>query len=207
MSWVAVGVTAASVVMSYQGGQEGKAAANKEAALQLQAGQQRKAAAEFEANVLESNATQRIAIAQRDMFDAQRTTRLVQSRAQAVAAASGGGATSPTALTVMGAMAKEGAYNASRALYSGEEAARGMRLQAFEKRAEGEFAEIGGDLQSQAAQGRGRAAEYQSYASIASSVGGMYGKYGGRGFGSSGSGSGAVNLNSGGAGDVNSTYG
>lgn len=178
MSWVAVGVTAASVLMSYQAGQEGKAAANKEAQLQQQSGQMRKAAANLEANVLETQATQRIAVAQRDMLDSQRMTRLIQSRAQAVGAASGGGATSPTALTLMGTIAKEGAYNASRAMYSGEEAARAMRLQAFEKRAEGEFAEVGGNLQSEATQGQGRAAEYRSYASITSSVGGLYGKYG-----------------------------
>lgn len=178
MSWVAVGVTAASVAMSYVAGQQGKRAANKEAELQRQSGEQRKAAANFEANVLESNATQRIAIAQKEMFDAQRTTRIVESRVQALAAASGGGATSPTALNVMGNIAKEGAVNASRAMYSGEEAARAMRLQAFENRAQGEFAQTGGVLQAEAAMSRGRSIEYQSYASIASSVGGLYGKYG-----------------------------
>lgn len=178
MSWVAVGITGASLLMSYQAGQEGKAAANKEAKLQRQAGAQRQAAANFEANVLETNATQRIAVAQRDMLDAQRMTRLVQSRAQAVGAASGGGATSPTVLTLMGTMAKDGAVNASRAMYSGEEAARTMRLQAFENRVSGQFAQIGGSLQSEATQGRGRATELQSYASITGTAGGLYGKYG-----------------------------
>lgn len=177
MSWVAVGVTAVSIGMSYEAGQQGKAAAGREAQLQQQAGRARKAAANFEADVLETQATQRIAIAQRDMVDAQRTAQLVQSRAQAVSAASGGG-TGGTALTIMGNIAKEGAYNASRAMYSGEEAARTMRMQAFEKRAEGEFAEAGGNLQSEAALSRGQAAQYSSYASIAGSVGGLYGKYG-----------------------------
>lgn len=189
MSWVAVGVTAASVVVSYQGGQEGKKAAGKEAEFQRLAGQKRKEAADFEANVLEVQATQKIAAAQRDMLDVQRITRLAESRAQALSAASGGGATSPTALNIIGNLSREGAYNAARALYSGEETARTMRLQAFEKRQEGEFAEIGGNMQAEAAQGRGKAAELQSYANILGSVGGLYGKYGGRGPGSSGGGS------------------
>lgn len=185
--WVAVGVTAASVVTSISAGQQAKKAANKEGELQQEAGQVRKQASELEANVLESQATQRVAAAQRDMIDIQRMTKLTQSRAQALSAFSGGGASAPTVLNIMGNIAKEGAYNGARALYEGEESARIMRLQAYEKRQEGQFAEVSGNLQAEAATSRGRAAELTGFASALNSAGSLYGKYGGRGPSSSSS--------------------
>lgn len=186
MSWIAVGVVGVSVVTSLAAGQQAKKAAKKEAELTREGAASRQEAANFEANVLEVQATQKIAAAQRDMLDVQRVTKLAESRAQALAAASGGGATSPTALNVIAGLAKEGAYNGARALYSGEEAARTMRLQAQELRKSGEFSLQYGDLAAGAAESRGKAAELGSYASALSSIGGLYAKYGGNGPGSSG---------------------
>lgn len=181
MSWIAVGVTTVSVIGTYAAGQQAKKAAGKEAELQREAGAARKAAAEFEANTLEVQAGQQIAAAQRDMLDVQRVGRLAQSRALALSAASGGGASAPTVSRLIGNLAKETSYNAARSLYAGEEKARLMRLQAEEKRKEGEFATTAGDLAGSAADARGKGAELASFGTMIGSVGGLYGKYGGNG--------------------------
>lgn len=181
MSWIAVGVTAGSVLMSYSAGQGAKKAAGQEAELQREAGAKRKEAAEFEANTLQVQAGQQIAAAQRDMLDVQRVGRLAQSRALALSAASGGGASAPTVTRLIGNLAKETSYNAARSLYAGEEKARLMNLQAIEKRKEGEFATTAADLSATASESRGKAAELASFSNILGSVGGLYGKYGGKG--------------------------
>lgn len=172
MSWVAVGITAASVGMTLIGGQQQAKAAKLE-------GQQRKAAADAEATVLESNATQQVAVAQRNMIDATRVAKLAESRATALAAASGGGATSPTALKVVADIAREGSYNSAKALYQGEETARMMRLQAYEKRVGGEFDVTAGNM-------RASAAQFSSFGTAIGQGGGLYGKYGGNGPGLTG---------------------
>lgn len=194
MSWVAVGVTTASVGMTLIGGQQQKKALKAQ-------GQATKQANEFEANVLESNATQAVAAAQRNMIDTQRVTKLAESRAQALAAASGGGATSPTALNVISNIAREGSYNAAKALYQGEETARMLRLQAFEKRQAGEFAVTESNL-------AGKAAEFGSFGTALGTGGGLYSKYGGRGpaGGTSGGGS-SISWDATGGFDGGGTYG
>lgn len=181
MSWIAVGVVGASVVTQYAAGRQAKKAAGQEAELNREAGAQRKAAAEFEANVLERQASNVVGAAQRDMLDVQRQTRLAQSRAVALAAASGGGASAPTVTKLVGDLAKEGSYNAARALYAGEEKAYLMGQQAEQLRKSGEFAELSGNLAANASESRGRAAQLQSFGNMISSVGGLYGKYGGNG--------------------------
>lgn len=101
----------------------------------------RQAAAALEAQAFEAQAGQAIAASQRDVFDVQRLGRLAQSRAIALAAASGGGvATAPTVIKIVGGIAGETAYNAGRALYAGEEKARQLRMQAIAKQLEGEIA-------------------------------------------------------------------
>jgi hypothetical protein len=60
----------------------------------------------------------------------QRQTQLALSRGQAVAAASGGGATDPTVLDVEGQVAGQGTYNALSGLYQGQAAARSDTEQA-----------------------------------------------------------------------------
>lgn len=177
----AVAVGAGSLVLGALGMEQSKEAAAREADLQRRAGEARKAAAEFEASVLETQSGLTVASSQRDMLDVQRQARLVQSRAIAVAAASGGGASSPTVATLYGNIAKEGAYNAARALYAGEEKARLMRLQAIQARKMGEFYQVSGDLSAQASEARGKAAEYNFGSTIVGTAGGLYGKYGGKG--------------------------
>jgi hypothetical protein len=136
------------------------------------------------------------------MFDVQRATRLAESRALALAAASGGGASSPTVLNIIANLAKEGSYNAARALYAGEEQARLMKIQAIEKRRLGEFDLTAGNLAGLASESRGRAAQQRSYANILDTTGSLFLKYGGNGPGGGGSG---LDFTSAGAGDIPNT--
>lgn len=180
MSWVAVGIAGVSLLMTMQANKENQKAAKKQEEGILAAGAQRQAAANREADYLEINATQKVAVGQQQMFDAQRVTRLTNSRVQALAAASGGGATSPGVLTVMGQISKVGALNASRELYSGEEAARNMRLQAIETRRTGDFESAAAANQAEVVAAGAKAGEYKAIASGLGTAGSLYGKYGGR---------------------------
>lgn len=185
MSFVATAVVG-TTILTYQAGKKAKKAAGQQAEAEREAGQARKDAAELEASVLEVQAGQAIAASQRDMQDIQRVGRLAQSRALALSAASGGGASAPTVVRLIGDLAKETSYNAARSLYAGEERSRLMQLQAEEKRMEGEFAQSHGDLAASVAESKGKAAELTSFANILDSAGGLYGKYGGKGPGGTG---------------------
>lgn len=61
-----------------------------------------------------------VATGQRGALAEQRQARLAMSKAQAVAAASGGGASDPTVQHIIGGLASEGNTNALSALYSGQ---------------------------------------------------------------------------------------
>ena len=171
----------ASILTSLSAADSAADAAEKEAEMTRRAAARKKAAAELEATVLETQAGQQIAASQRDMLDLQRAARLAQSRTTAIAAASGGGATAPTVVKLIGDLAKEGSYNAARALYSGEEKARLMKLQAFQKRIEGEFATESGEFAALAAESRGEAAQMSSFGTILNTASGLFSKYGGGG--------------------------
>ena len=108
--------------------------------------------AQFEATQMRQQAGQEIAASQRTAFDQARTARLVASRAQAVAAASGGGATDPTVLKVISDINGEGVYRAGVALYGGKEKARVLEMGAETKTYEGEVAAAGGEMRSSAYQ-------------------------------------------------------
>ena len=210
MSWVAVGVAigAGGLLLSGKAGREAKKNANREQELSEQAGQARNEAAQLEADVLDRQAIQTRAAAQRDMFDVQRAARLAESRAVALAAASGGGASAPTVLNIVGNIAKEGAYNAARAMYAGEEQARLMQIQAIEKRKLGQFDMTAGNLAGLAAEGRGKAAQLQSQATILANTSTLATKYGQLFSGGNPSGGGARGTDftsSAGAGDIPST--
>jgi hypothetical protein len=63
---------------------------------------------------------QQVASAQRTALDEKRKSAYVQSRLQAVSAASGGGASDPTVIKLSSDIAAQGEYNALSALYSGQ---------------------------------------------------------------------------------------
>lgn len=101
------------------------------------------AGANAQAGQLKSEATQLDALAGTDRASAQRTgseqkrqARLLQSRALAVAAASGGGASDPTVINILSRLEGEGEYRSLVALYEGEEVARSKEAQASARRKE-----------------------------------------------------------------------
>lgn len=110
----------------------------------LDAGSQARRAAEFRAAQLRVNAGQAMAASQRDAYTAEQQAKRVASRALAVAAASGGGASDPTVVNLISGIAAEGAYRQAVALYQGQEQARAMENQARATEYEGKLAKQAG---------------------------------------------------------------
>lgn len=95
------------------------------------------AAAQYQARQMEQQAGQERASAQRKSIEERRRAQLASSRALALSAASGAGASDPTVIDIMGDLAGEGEYRALSAMYEGEEKARGSQMGATAKRYEG----------------------------------------------------------------------
>lgn len=131
----------------------------------IQQGKAMERAAKFEADQLDQNAKQARAASQRDAMEQRRRAEFAQSRALAVAAASGAGALDPTVVDLIGDLGAEGDLNARTALYAGEERGKGMEAQASARRYEGSQAR--------------RAANMKAFSTILSSAGSMAGSFGG----------------------------
>lgn len=101
-------------------------------------------AAEFTAKQMDIESGQAIASAKRQAMEQRRRAVLTQSRALAVAAASGG-ASDPGVLKIIGDLEGEGTYRAMTALYQGENLARQYRMGAAAKRYEGASAQRTGE--------------------------------------------------------------
>lgn len=112
-------------------------------------GVQQLALAQFQAAQMRTNAGEAIASSQRAADDIQRQQEYVASRALAVAAASGGGASDPTVINLIARTAGEGAYRRAVALYQGEDKSRALKAQADATEYGGLLAaEAGGKTQS-----------------------------------------------------------
>lgn len=133
----------------------------------------RKAALDFEAAQLRGQAGQSVAAGQHAAREKRRQAELVQSRAIAVAAASGGGVSDPTIVNMLGKIAGEGAYRANLSLYEGEERARVMRMNAAARDYEGALALEAGDMASEAY-------GIQKGASLLKGASSLFSKYGGK---------------------------
>lgn len=96
----------------------------------LTQGREQYAAAQYQAKQLYQNAGQAEAAGQREAAVQIRQSELLQSRALAVAGASGAGTVDPTVLRIISGLAGEGQLAANTAMYNAGEAARGMRNQA-----------------------------------------------------------------------------
>jgi len=105
-----------------------------------QQGQAEQQAANYRAEQLDQIAGQSIAASQRVAQEQRRQARLLASRALAVAAASGGGASDSSVTRIIADIHGEGAYRAAVALYEGEDRARQERMAASATRYEGELA-------------------------------------------------------------------
>ena len=79
---------------------------------------------------LEANAQTVKAVAQQKGFEEDRKTKIIASRAQALAAFSGAGATDSTVSEVISDITGEGEYRRNVALYNGQEDARRLLLDA-----------------------------------------------------------------------------
>ena len=97
-------------------------------------------AAKYVSAQLRQNAGQARAAGQRQVYDLDRNTQMIQSRALAVAAASGGGASDPGVVSIMAQTAAEGAYRKAMALFNAEDKAQGMEDQAEATMYEGKVA-------------------------------------------------------------------
>lgn len=107
-------------------------------------GQYQQAAYDAEAASRERQANDERAASQREAIRRSREARMVLSRQQAVAAASGGGATDATVLDLMGDTAQEGWYQSATALFEGDARARGQLDQAAIARMKGRQAKLAG---------------------------------------------------------------
>lgn len=136
---------------------------------QVAGGYQANKAARFEAAQADVNAGQAQAASQRNAADEARKGAFVASKAQALAAASGAGATDPTVVTNIAEIARETAYRESMAMYGGDERARAFKTQAAALRAQGSAAQ--------------RAGWMSGFGTIVKGADSLFGKYGRGGIG------------------------
>ena len=171
---IAMAAAAAMQAMSTIAGGQAQAAAGR---AQQDAMTYQASLRDAQAVAMEQSAGQERAAAQRATLEQQRHGRLVGSRAQAVAAASGGGALDPSVINLMGDLDNEAGFRAATALYQGESAARGLEYGAVLQRAAGQ-----GDIYAgEVARRSGEAARNRSYLRAAGTVGGgaakLYDRY------------------------------
>lgn len=112
------------------------------------------------------NAGQAIAAGQMDAAEQKRQGQLIQSRAQALAAASGGGAVDPSVVHIISHNAGEIALRANIALYKGEEQARMLRMQAASEGYNASLAIEAGENKAQAYEMAGRSAIFKGASSL-----------------------------------------
>ncbi len=121
-----------------------------------------------QAAAMEQSAGQERAAAQRAAIEQRRQGRFIDSRAQAISAASGGGALDPSIVNLMGDLGGEADFRAATALYQGEDRARNLEYGAVLQRATGQ-----GDLYAgEVARRSGEAAQSRSYLRAAGTVAG-----------------------------------
>lgn len=131
---VTIGLMVGSTVLSAASSiQQGKA---QQQLMNYQA-QQAQNIANAQAQQLEYQAGQERAASQQRLIAENRTKRLAMSRAQALAAASGGGSLDPSVINIMGDLETQGEYNKGTIMYEGEEAAKGNEYQAAVTRSQG----------------------------------------------------------------------
>lgn len=138
------------------------------------AGRRTRVAKEFEAKQLEVAAGQAVAASQRDAIEVQRQTDLVESRARAVAASSGGSLSDPGVVNQIARFSNMGAYQKAVAYYQGRDKERSLLMEAAAKRYEGILAEEIGDIQGSASDKAGNAALLGGFAGAASTMYSVY---------------------------------
>lgn len=102
--------------------------------------------AQYQAEQERMQGKEEFASSQRDADAKRKESQLVQSRQQALAASSGGGADDPTIIKLMTETAAQGEYNAQASLYGGENRKRGLFDQAKGTEMSGQASLLGGFL-------------------------------------------------------------
>jgi hypothetical protein len=139
---LSMGMNFAGTALSLMGaGQAGDA--------KIAAGDARGAALDYRAAQLDQKAGQELASSQREAVEQRRRQKLVSSRALAVGAAGGGGV-DPGLADILGDLAEEGEFRVLTSLYTGEEKAAGLRMQAGADRFEAGESRRAGRLEAQA---------------------------------------------------------
>lgn len=105
-----------------------------------------KRSADSEADQLRRKAGARRAEGVAGAIEERRQGRLNESRARAVAAASGAGVTDPTVVNLMGDIQADADYRALSRMYEGEEEAAGLDAAAKARKREGRAARLAGGL-------------------------------------------------------------
>jgi hypothetical protein len=114
----------------------------------LQAGQAEKDAAFAEATQLEAKGKEEFAASQREALAKKQEGVLANSRVQALAAASGGGADTNTVIKLMSGITSDADYNAATALYGGKERKAGLFDAASNRRRSGRASLLGAKYQA-----------------------------------------------------------
>jgi len=157
---ISIGASVLSIVGNLKAGESAKAA-----------GLQQQAEANNAAAQMRVNAGQALAAAQRDAYEERRQGTLVQSRAMALLAASGGSVTDPTAIHLLANNAGETAYRSAVALYKGEDESRQLLTQADATQASGRAAaETGRDVQ--------KSYNFRAFGDLLQGGNSLYEKYG-----------------------------
>lgn len=110
----------------------------------IASGKAQKASLDFQAALDEQSATQAVASGIQGAIQERRKATYVASNAQAVAAASGGGASDPTVVNTIASIQGEGEYRALTSLYEGNDRSRELRARAAVSRSEGRAARTAG---------------------------------------------------------------
>jgi len=138
---------------------------------QAKAGRAQQQAAEYAAQQMRVQAGQERAAAQRTAMEQRREADKVRSRGLALAAASGGGASDPSVVNLLGDIDQEGTYRALTAMFEGEEKALGLETGAQARSFEGEQAAFAGRIAK-------KASRTQALSTVLSSAGKIAGTYG-----------------------------
>ena len=131
---------------------------------------QQQAIADAQAQSMEQQAGQERAASQRAAIQAREEGKLVQSRAQAIAAASGAGSLDPSIINITGGIDTETELRAQTALFEGEERGRGLEHQA-------DIARATGSLRAQQHESQAQQALFTAGGTLLSGGADLYDKY------------------------------
>lgn len=129
----------------------------------VQSGKQQQVLLDQQAREREEDAKAAQAESQREALNERKKAKNLVSRARAVAAASGAGASDPTVTNILTDIETQGEVNFLNALHSGETMARGLRSGAATARREGTAARTAGNIKAASTALGGATSWYSKY--------------------------------------------